>query len=580
MAEAEPGYLRDVLVILAAAVGIVPLVRRFGISAIVGYLVAGTLIGPYALNLVRDVAGTEVLGEFGVVFLLFSIGLELSFDRIVALRRYVFGLGVLQLLVTAGVFWLLLRLLGVGNAAAVVLAGGVSLSSTAVVLQTMRRRRELGTRAGRVAVAVLLLQDLAVVPLLTLVPLLGRDGSTLLGALGAAAVRAVVVLVAIMVAGRLLLRPVLRLVARGHTPELFTGITLLLVLGIGWTTEQAGLSMAAGAFLAGLLLSETEYRPQVEGDLEPFRGILLALFFVTVGMSIDLGLLAERLPLVIGLAGGLIAIKAVLLFALARLLRVGAPTAARVAVTLGEGGEFGFVLFGLAAATGVLAAETEQLAILVVGVTMTATPGLEGMGRWLASRMEARKQVGGEDATDAGDHVLITGFGRVGQTLARLLDSRGIEYAAVDLDPDLVEEAKGRGLPAFYGDASRGEVLRAMGIERARLAVITLDQPDDAARAVHMTRELAPDLPILVRARDVAACTELTAEGATQVIPEIVEGSLHLASVALRRLGATREETTALLEEFRRQTYERLGDVIEGRPAQDVEASLPRPAES
>jgi len=559
-------YLPDVLILLLAAVAIVPVFRRFRANAVLGYLVAGALIGPHGLDLLRDVGATEVLGQLGVVFLLFSLGLELSIERITSLRRYVFGLGTAQLVVTGLTVGMALHGFGVPSGAALVLGGGLALSSTAVVLQMLTQRRETGGPHGRIAVAVLLLQDLAVLPLLTLVPLLGRPESGIVSALGSAFLKAAVAFLIIFVAGRLALRPLLRAVARGGDPELFTGIALLLVLGVGWLTQRAGLSMALGAFLAGLLIAETEYRPQVEGDIRPFRGILLALFFMTVGMHINLGLLAERGPLLAGLLVLLLLTKAGILTLVSRGFGLALPAAASVGVMLAQGGEFGFVLFALAREREILTAETEQLAVLVVGLSMAVTPLLIVASRALARRFPVGEHRASEvTGRELHDHVLIAGFGRVGQTLALLLESRYVPYVALDLDPERVAEARRRGLPVFFGDASRVDVLRAIGVERARVAVITLDQPDSARGIVQVLRRLLPELPILVRARDIAQCEQLALAGATDVVPEVVEGSLQLGGSLLRQLGESREKAEQTLDEFRRATYSRLGEIIVGR---------------
>lgn len=572
----ESFFLRDVLIILLAAIAVVPLFRRLRASAVLGYLVAGALIGPFGLGLLRDVGAAQVLAQFGVVFLLFSIGLSLSIERLTALRRYVFGLGVAQVLGTTLALWGLLRLLGLESPAALVLGGGLALSSTAVVLQVLIERRELGTSHGRVAFAVLLLQDLAVVPLLALVPLLRGPEAQVLPAVGLAFLKAGLALVVILAAGRLLLRPLFRTVTRGGDPELFTGIVLLLVLGIGWLTEQAGLSMALGAFLAGVLIAETEYRPQVEGDIQPFRGVLLALFFMTVGMGVDVGLVVRQAPLLLALLAGLLLVKAGILAALGRGFGVGTATAAAVGLMLAQGGEFGFVLFTLARGEGVLADEVAQLAVLVVGLSMALTPLLHAVSRRVAHRLERRaasQAAPGLAGTRPEDHVLIAGYGRVGRTLALLLESRGVPYVALDLDPDLVAEARSHDLPVYYGDAARAEVLKAAGVERARAVVITVDEPDSARRTALVAQRLAPELPVLARARDIAQCEELAGAGATVVVPEVTEGSLQLVAALLRQLGASGEEVEQTLAEFRRETYARLAGLSEAG-----EVTTPPPA--
>ena len=464
-------------------------------------------------------AATAILGQLGVVFLLFSIGLELSIDRLVGLRRYVFGLGVAQVVVTTLVLWFILRGLGLDRGAALIVGSGLALSSTAVVLQILVERRELGTPHGRVAFAVLLLQDLAVVPLLTLVPLLARREASVLSALGGAFLKAAAALIIILALGRLALRPMLRLVARDGTPELFTGIVLLVVLGVGWLTEQVGLSMALGAFLAGLLMAETEYRPQVEGDIQPFRGLLLALFFMTVGMGLNLELLLEQWLVLVGLLFALLVAKATILLVLSRAFGLSLAVAAAVALMLAQGGEFGFVVFSLAQQAGAISAHTAQLAVLVVGLSMAVTPVLLTSSREVLRRLERPSDQSHDalvaDTSEMNEHVVIAGFGRVGQTLGLLLDSRFIRYIALDLNPELVAEARRRGLPVFYGDSSRADVLKAAGIERAQMAVSTLDDPEAASRAVHTLRRLRTSMPIIARAHDVVECERLVRAGAT-----------------------------------------------------------------
>ncbi len=550
---------------------VVPIFRRFQASAVLGYLVAGSAIGPHGLDLLRGPRAVTALADLGVIFLLFSIGLGLSVERLSSLRRYVFGLGTLQVVITTLAITLTLRLAGVSGDAALVLGAGLALSSSAIVLHVLVERREIATMQGRVAFAVLLLQDLAVVPLLTLVPLLAGSGQRLGMALGLALLKAAATLVVIVAIGRLALRPVLRTVARGGTPELFTGIVLLLVLGIGWVTEQAGLSMALGAFLAGLLVAETEYRPQVESDVQPFRGLLLALFFMTVGMGIDAGLLWRHAPLLAGLLAALLIGKALILAGLCRAFGLSLGMGAGIGLMLAQGGEFAFVLFTLARGRGLLSADAAQGAILIVGLSMVATPALLTAARMVFRRHHQAAGAAaalGHETRELRDHVVIAGFGRVGQTLALLLESRLVPYLALDLDAERVAEARRRELPVYFGDASRTEVLRAAGIEQARMAAITLDQPDAAARSVQVLRAMSPELPVLVRARDVAQAEQLAGAGATEVVPEIVEGSLQLGEMLLRRLGATRDEVDQVLDEFRRRTYSRLSDLISRQPAE------------
>lgn len=564
--EEELHLLRPTLIILAAAIFVVPLFRRLRITPVLGYLLAGLLIGPHALGFVRHSGVIETLAEFGVVFLLFAIGLELSLDRLLAMRRQVFGMGTLQVVITGAIIYALASALGLGAAEAFVLAGALALSSTAVVLRMLEESRDMHTPAGRMALAVLLLQDLAVVPLLTVVPLLGQEEGALLPSLGMAAVKALGAMGLIIITGRLLLRPVLRTVAAARTPELFTGITLFLALGVSWLTGLAGLSMALGAFLAGLLISETEYRHQVEADIEPFRGLLLALFFMTIGMEINVGLLAGNALLVVGSVLALVVVKALVITGLARLFGQPWGTATFVGLGLAQAGEFGFVLLTLGMQDGALSPEVGGIALLVVALSIALTPLLLRAGRTVAARLQ---KTGGDDpvgelgreAADLRKHVLILGMGRAGRTVVRLMEAHGADYLGLDLDPDTVSAERERGVPIFYGDGTRAEVLKAAGLSRAWGVVITLDDADAATRAVRAIRAENEAIPIMVRARDTGQCGPLAAAGATGVIPELVEGSLQLGGRLLLALGEGQDEVAAALANLRENSYSSLIDL-------------------
>ncbi|HEX2209984.1 MAG TPA: monovalent cation:proton antiporter-2 (CPA2) family protein [Longimicrobium sp.] len=559
----EAHLLRPVLIILAAAIAVGSLFRRAKVSPVLGYLFAGVLIGPHALGLVRDVEAVEALAEFGVVFLLFAIGLELSIGRLLAMRRHVFGMGTLQVALSATAITVLARVAGLATAEALVLGGAMALSSTAVVMRTLQDDGAVHTRAGRMALAVLLLQDLAVVPLLTIVPLLGREGGSLVRELGIAAGKAALALAIIMAAGRLLLRPVLRTVAAARTPELFTGITLFLALGVSWATAQAGLSMALGAFLAGLLISETEYRHQVEADIAPFRGLLLALFFMAIGMGIDVGVLADRWHVVLAGVLVVLAVKALVVTMLARAFGQPWGTAVFLGFTLAQAGEFGFVLVTLAMTGGALSGETGGLALLVISISIAATPLLMRAGHAAARRVgrsgDPESELRGE-ARDLRRHALVLGLGRAGRTVVQLLEATGREYLALDRDPEAVAEGRARGLSVYFGDASRPEVLRSAGVDRASAVVVTLDDAESAARALHAVRAEDHDVPVIVRARDTAAHDRLLQAGATAVVPELVEGSLQLGGRLLLELGEAEDAVEAALNEMRKDSYRRLED--------------------
>lgn len=564
-----PEILLDVLVFLVAAVVVVPVFRRMRSSPVLGYLAAGVLIGPHGLAFIRDSQSAHTLAEFGIVFLLFMIGLELSFARLRALGRYVFGLGSLQVAVTGlligGIAWTL----GSTVEAASIIGGGLALSSTAFVLQLLAERGERTTRFGQVSFAILLLQDIAVVPLLILVILLGQGEGSFITAVGGATIRAAIALVLVVGAGRLILRPIYRMIAGTKSSELFVATTLLTVLGTGWLMSLGGLSMALGAFLAGLLLSETEYRHQVEADIRPFRGILLGLFFMTVGMSIDIPLIGDQIGQVALLFAALLIGKSIVTTALCRGFGLPSSVSLRVGTLLSQGGEFGFILFASASALGVIPAQTAQVLLAVIALTMAATPAMAYAGsrgfRFFAKREREPGAGAGEISDDLKDHVVIAGYGRVGQTVANVLSAGGIPFVALDLDPDRVSKCRRIGVPVFFGDASQIEVLKAAGADRARGAVITIDQPAAASRLVAALKEFAPDLEIFVRARDLSHSRELEIAGATAVVPEAIEASLQLGGIVMNSMGATPDEVATIIEDLRQQDYEQLSKIVPGR---------------
>ena len=555
----DPEILRQLLVFLLAPVVVVPIFRWMRYSQIVGYLTAGVLTGPHALGWIANTELTAALAELGIAFLFFAIGLELSLDRLRVMRRLVFGLGALQVAVTAAAIGLVAYALGATAAAAFVIGGGLALSSTAFVLQLMVERGEQVTRFGRTAFAVLLFQDLAVVPLLAIVFVLGQAPPSPWLALAWAGFKAVVALVLIVAVGRLVLRPVFRMVAATRSPELLVSATLLVVLGTGWLTTQGGLSLPLGAFLAGLLLSETEYRHQVEADIRPFRGLLVGLFFLTVGLSIDLALVARSWPLMLALLGALLVGKSAILLALCLLLRESLEVAMRVALLLAQGGEFAFVLFGAAMDQGLLEVRSGQILVAAVALSLGATPFLATAGRMMAKRLQQRGPAHTttlqEEAQAYADHVLIAGFGRVGQTVAKVLGAVGVPYVALDLDHARVARCRGLGLPAFYGDASRVDVLSAAGAGRARAAVLTMDHPADIDRAVAALHQHFPELRIFVRGRDPHHGRRLTQFGATAVVPEAVEASLQLGGIVLTSVGASPEDAARVIAQFRQDDY-------------------------
>ncbi|CAN0884089.1 K(+) efflux antiporter 2, chloroplastic [Linum grandiflorum] len=572
----EEASLFDMLWLLLASVIFVPIFQKIpGGSPVLGYLAAGILIGPYGLSIIRHVHGTKAIAEFGVVFLLFNIGLELSVERLSSMKKYVFGLGSAQVLVTAIVAGLAAHFFaGVPGPAAIVIGNGLALSSTAVVLQVLQERGESTSRHGRATFSVLLFQDLAVVVLLILIPLISPNSSkggvgfqAIAEALGLAAVKAAVAITAIIAGGRLLLRPIYKQIAENQNAEIFSANTLLVILGTSLLTARAGLSMALGAFLAGLLLAETEFSLQVESDIAPYRGLLLGLFFMTVGMSIDPKLLFSNFPVIMGTLGLLIVGKTLLVALVGRLFGVSLISAIRVGLLLAPGGEFAFVAFGEAVNQSIMSPQLSSLLFLVVGISMAITPWLAAGGQLIASRFElhdVRSLLPVESETDdLQGHIIICGFGRVGQIIAQLLSERLIPFVALDVRSDRVAVGRALDLPVYFGDAGSREVLHKVGAERACAAAITLDSPGANYRTVWALSKHFPNVKTFVRAHDVDHGLNLEKAGASAVVPETLEPSLQLAAAVLAQAKLPTSEIAATINEFRSRHLSELTELCE-----------------
>ena len=561
----SPEILHDVLIFLAAAIVVVPLLIRFRIGLILGYLAAGIIIGPHALVLVSTTSGAGILAEFGIVFLLFMIGLELSVERLKALARNVFGLGSLQVVVTGLLIGAAAMLFGANGREAIVIGGGLALSSTAFVLQLLIERGERANGFGQTAFAILLLQDLAVVPLLIIVRLLADTDAGLAQVAFLSAVQAAGAILAIIVIGRLVLRPLYRLIASTGSSELFVATTLLVVLGTSWAVSLGGFSMALGAFLAGLLLAETEYRHQVEANIRPFRGILVGLFFIVIGMSIDLPLIISRWLEILLVVSALIIGKCLVTGLLCLAVGQNRETALRTGLLLSQGGEFGFVIFGAAMATSVLAHETGQILVAAISLSMALTPLMHLLGARLSPVLDKGPAPNlaaiGQETGELSGHVIIVGFGRVGQTVAKALSLGGVDYVALDLHHRRVTRCHREGLAEFYGNGADVGILNAVGAGRASAAVVTTDQSASTDRAVKALRDSFPDLKVFVRARDLRHRQNLTPEGATSVVPEALEASIQLAGIVLRAVGTSIETIDTVEQEFRRDDYLALEEI-------------------
>ncbi len=566
-APVEPGQYKDVLLVLAAAGIVAPLMHRLKISPVLGYLATGIAFGPYGLGrlaeslpflsaiTIRNTDDLAPIAELGVVFLLFLIGLELSPERAWALRRFVFGLGLAQVVVTTAAIGFGLTWIGLPGPAAFVIGAAVALSSTAMVVEVMAERKRLNSAAGRATFAVLLMQDLAVVPILFMVSILAANtsGSVVQGLFSALA-QTLFVLGLIVVVGRLALRPLFRFVASTDTSEMFMATALLVVVGTSVVTATAGLSMALGAFAAGLLLAETEYRRAIQITIEPFKGLLLGLFFLTVGMTVDLATIARRPgDIVLGVVG-LLTVKFLVTFAIARLMRLSMPVAVESGLVLAAGGEFAFVVIGMATTLKVVAPQTGDFTLAVVSLTMVAIPGLAWLAAQAAPKLARRAAPEGEAAEpppdDARVSAVVVGYGRVGQLIGRMLDDHKIAYIASDRDANTVAVARKAGRPVYFGDASRPDFLDRLGLRHARALIVTT-QSRQMDEIVAQARAVRPDLTIVARARDGRHATELYRLGATICVPETIEASLQLSEAALVGLGVPMGLAIAAIHERR-----------------------------
>lgn len=535
----------DSVIYLTAAVIAVPVARFLGLGAVIGYLAAGVVIGPWGLGLISDVESTLHFAEIGVVLLLFIIGLELQPSRLWALRKPIFGLGSAQILLSAvpiaGIAWAL----GQPPATAGLIGLVLALSSTAFALQTLSEKGQLTAHHGRASFAILLMQDMAVIPMLALIPLLapgagnGFDPMALATTLGVIAV--------VIIGGRTLLRPVMRVVASARTKEIFTAMALLVVMGTALAMQWVGLSMALGAFLAGVLLADSEYRHALEADIEPFKGLLLGLFFIAVGMGVNLGLLASAPLQVAAIVIGLMAIKFAVLWGLGRVYGLPDTAPRGLAVALSQGGEFAFVLFGVAVGEGLMPADVSQLLIVAVTVSMAITPLLFLVHeRW---PVKAAAQPTTFDAPEQ-HRVIIAGFGRFGQIVARVLQARKERFTALELDPQQVDFVRRYGNKTFFGDASRPELLRAAQIDKADLFVLAIQDNAQSLAVARAVRELAPDLRIIARARNRAHAYQLMELGIRDVVRDTLWSSARAANVALSSLGYTDAQANDTVERF------------------------------
>ncbi|NCT69294.1 MAG: glutathione-regulated potassium-efflux system protein KefB [Rhodanobacteraceae bacterium] len=567
------GFLQYAVILLLATVIAVPLAKRWRLGAVLGYLGAGVLIGPSGLGLIGNTEQIAQFSEFGIVLMLFVIGMELSPQRLWVMRRNVFGAGSLQVVLSAALLGALAYAGGLGWKAALIVGLGLALSSTAIDLQLLAERKELTSAHGRLGFAILLFQDVAAIPILALIPILGGSHAeaTPLQDL-AAALRVILTLAVVVIGGRYLLRPMFRAAAQVGTPEVFTATALLAVIGTAWLVQLAGIQMSLGAFLAGVLLADSEYRHEIEAQIEPFRGLLLGLFFIGIGMSLDVHQAIGQPQLVGTLLFALIALKALVLYGVARFAaREDQAQSLALAALLAQGGEFAFVVFGLAAASALISPAQRDLAILVITLSMLATPLLVRVRAELMPAAKARPTREFDALDAATPRVIIAGMGRVGQIVARMLTANRIPFTALENDPDQVDTMRRFGNKVYYGDASRLDLLRAAQADRAEIFVIATEDPDSNLRTARLLKRHFPHLKVLARARNrqhVFRLMDLRVDG---IVRDTFFSSLEIARGVFESLGYDEASAAAYVQRFREHDEQLL---LEQYPVYDDEAAL------
>ncbi|MET0323131.1 MAG: glutathione-regulated potassium-efflux system protein KefC [Duganella sp.] len=571
------GFLLHMLFYLVAAVVLVPLAKRAGMGAVLGYLLAGAAIGPWGLSLIGNVEDVLSISEFGVVLMLFLIGLELEPRKLWSLRRPIFGWGGLQVVVVSAVLAGAAIACGIEWKIALVAGLALSLSSTAIVLATLGERKLLPSPAGAASFSILLFQDIAAIPMIALVPLLAGVAAEHSGHGWLKAVKLLAVLLTLVACGRFLVNPLMRFLARTGLRELFTAFALLLVIGICLLMEWVGLSLALGTFTAGVLLADSEYRHQLISDLEPFKGLLLGLFFMAVGMSADFSVLLAHPLLVVGLTVGLLLLKGGLLYGMSFWFDIPRGQRLFFALLMSQGGEFAFVVFGTAVEARVLAPETSALLVVVVTLSMVATPLLLLLhDRLVAPRLRTGKKKREADKIAVENPVIIAGFGRFGQIVGRLLAANRIGVTVLDHDPDQIELLRKFGYEVFYGDATRIDLLEAAGVGKASALVIAIDSVDDSLALVDAVRERYPELTILARARNVSHYYSLLDRGVTLIERETFEASLQLGAKVLEQLGYGAERAEQAAKIFRTHNLKMLLEVYPHQQDQDQVVSITR----
>lgn len=561
------GFLHDILILLLASVGVIIIFKQLRLSPVLGYLVAGAAIGPFGLGFLTSVATTKSIAEFGVVFLLFAIGLELTFERLMSMKKYVLGFGSLQIITSAAVIsYISYKFFGLSLDASIVIGSALSLSSTAIVMQVIAEHAEQSTRVGRLSFSVLIMQDLAVIPILVLVPMLAKENASLLPALGEALLNGVIALVVIYIAGRLLLRPIYRLIAEAKNDALFLSFTLIVILGSSFISNKMGLSFAFGAFVAGLMVAETEYKYQVEEETMSLKNLLLGLFFMTIGMSFDFDFLLESFPLIIAISLGLILIKSSIVVLLCQAFRLPLAPSIHTGLLLSQGGEFAFIVFLLAVKQDFISDEVSQLLMTSVTFTMALTPLLATIGRKLKSQLyvtemlrdnRVKREIG-----DITDHIIIIGFSRIGRIIAYILRKSGKPYIILDNNHRIVRIEKANGYNIYYGDATNSEILHHISTDKARMVLVTIDDEIATMKIIHFIREKFHDVSLITKSEAIKNIEKFRKIGANFVVSKNLETALQLSRLAMSSSGATHGEIEAAIESFRDLKFENIKDII------------------
>jgi len=560
-------YLRDILILLFASVAIVVIFRQFGLSPALGYLVAGAAIGPFGFGVLTSGETTKSIAELGIVFLLFAIGLELTFGRLMAMRKYVLGFGSLQVILTSGlVSYVCYRFFALTPEASIIIGSALSLSSTAIVLQVIAENSEETTRVGRLSFSILLMQDLAVIPILVLLPILAKENTNLLPALGTAFMDAIIAMVIIFVVGRSLLRPVYRVIAESKNDVLFLSFTLIVILGSAYLSNYMGLSFALGAFIAGLMVAETEYKYRVEEEILSLKSLLMGLFFMTIGMSFDFDLLVQSFPMIVAASVALIVAKAAIIILLCKIFRFPLAPSIHAGLLLSQGGEFAFVVFVMAVQQKFMEPDVSQFLMTVVTLTMALTPLLASIGRQIKSRLyvkavlhdnKIKREVG-----DISKHIIVIGFTKVGRIVSYILRKRGLNYLIIDNNHRLVRIEKNNGYNIYYGDAMNIDILRHLGIERSESVIVAMEDEIACLKITRFIHENFPNVSIIAKSENINNAERFKKVGASLVVSKNLETGLQLTKAAMLATGINNSEIDSTIDSFRDIHSEIIRDVI------------------